>query len=337
MIESEDADRLLRGADEGYGALVPERLFVFIQFEFPWLLGPAEGRYLLRRGEDGEPERVVVLGTLDGGGPGSPVGVRATRRAVRPSLRERWRERGIGRPAPADPAAVTTTRATVIDPISLSAENQARAWLEELDREREVLAATAVLNRVVHAHRVASADPYVREVSPAQAIVIRAGWGEGEQVADGAWLHARELPWRAGGRRRGGRRDRSTVLRPQERLAALLGGRHEMLLCEELVLRARLDLDQGRPAHAAIQLDAAYTAALGELAGEQRPDLALRVAELEKLRPQVAALAQAALAGEAPEREPGEPAAIDEEALGHALGRLEAALRARVAPGFNLP
>jgi hypothetical protein len=315
---------------------VPERLFVFIQFEFPWVLGPAEGRYLLRDGEDGEPQRVVVLGTLDGAGPGS---ARATRREARASLRERWRERGVGRPASAEPAAVSTTRATVIDPVSLSAENQARAWLEDLDREREVLAATAVLNRVVHAHRLASADPYVREVSPAQAIVIRAGWGEGEQVADGAWLHARELPWRAaGGRRRGGRRDRSAALRPQERLAAVLGGRHEMLLCEELVLRARLDLDQGRPAHAAIQLDAAYAAAIGELAGEERPDLALRAAELEKLRPQVAALAQAALAREgAQERGPGEPAAIDEEALEHALVRLEAALRARVAAGFNLP
>ena len=233
---------------------------------------------------------------------------------------------------------MSTTRATVIDPISLSAENQARAWLEELDREREVLAATAVLNRVVHAHRVASADPYVREVSPEQALVIRAGWGEGEQVADGAWLHARELPWRVGGRRRGGRRERSAALRPQERLAALLGGRTEMLVCEELVLRARLDLDQGRPEHAAIQLDAAYAAALGELAAQQRPDLALRLAELEKLRPQVAAQAQAALAGEgARERGAAEPAAIDVEAIEHALGRLEAALRARVAPGFNLP
>ena len=27
---------------------MPERLFVFIQLEFPWALGPADGRYLLR-------------------------------------------------------------------------------------------------------------------------------------------------------------------------------------------------------------------------------------------------------------------------------------------------
>ena len=43
---------------------MPERLFIFMQMEFPWALGPADGRYLLRAGADAEPERVVVLGTL---------------------------------------------------------------------------------------------------------------------------------------------------------------------------------------------------------------------------------------------------------------------------------
>ena len=40
---------------------MPQQLFVFIQLEFPWTLGPADGRYLIRREDDGEPERVVVL------------------------------------------------------------------------------------------------------------------------------------------------------------------------------------------------------------------------------------------------------------------------------------
>ena len=39
--------------EEGYGAAMPQQLFVFIQMEFPWALGPADGRYLLRRGPDG--------------------------------------------------------------------------------------------------------------------------------------------------------------------------------------------------------------------------------------------------------------------------------------------
>jgi hypothetical protein len=215
---------------------------------------------------------------------------------------------------------------TVIDPVSLSADKQARSWLAELDREREVAAAVAVVNRVIHTHRIAAADPYVHEVSPAQALVIRAGWGEGEQVADGRWLHARALPWHSARRNGGGRRrDRSWALRPQERLAALLGARETTLLCEEVVLRARHDIDQGRLPHGALELDRAYALAVPELRGEGRQDLAVRLAELERLAPAVQTQAQAALAG-ASER-------LDEDSLEHALERLEAALRARTAAG----
>src|SRR4029077_249226 len=81
--------------EEGYGAAMPERLFLFMQLEFPWELGPPGGRSLLRRRTDGEPERVVVIGTL---------GAR-----LRPPARaERWRGAGRtgarGKPAPATPA-----------------------------------------------------------------------------------------------------------------------------------------------------------------------------------------------------------------------------------------
>jgi hypothetical protein len=224
---------------------------------------------------------------------------------------------------------VPTARATIVDPVPLSAESQARAWLEDLDREHEIDAAASALNRVLHAHRIAAADTGVHDVAPAQALVIRAGWGEGEQVADGTWLHARELRPGAPPRRGGGRRrERSAALRPQERLAALLGGRTKMLVCEELVLRARLDLDNARLAHAAIQLDAAYAAALAELGAEQRQDLAIRLDELRALQPQVGEQASAVLEGRTGE--------LDAETLEHALGRLEAALRARTAPGFNV-
>jgi hypothetical protein len=299
---------------------MPRQLFVFVQLEFPWVLGPSDGRYLLRDGPQAEPERVVVLETVGAGQAGAELPGPAgwiTRRG------SRRREQDV-EPEPR-PAAVATTRVTVIDPVPLSADGQARAWLEELDRERDVEAAVAIVNRVVHSHRIAAADPYVREVSAAQALVTRAGWGEGEQVASGLWLHARELTSRP--RRRGGRRrDRSWALRPQERLAALLSGRSSGLLCEELSLRARLDLDQGRPAHAAVGLDGALAAAVGELAAERRPDLALRLAELEQLRGGVGEQARAVLGGDG--------AGLDEEALAHALGRLEAALRARTASGI---
>ena len=323
---------------------MPQQLFVFIQLEFPWTLGPADGRYLLRRSEDGEPERVVVLGTLEANG--KPIGAPAAAGRGGFWLPRRLRERARSVPAGPQPAPVSTTRVTVIDPIALSAESQARAWLAELDREREIGAGVAVVNRVIHAHRIAAADPYIHEVSPAQALVIRAGWGEGEQVADGRWLHARGLPWQDGRRaargsaplRRGPGRDRSWALRPQERLAALLGARGAALVCEELALRARLDLDHGRLAHAALELDRALALALLELRGESRQDLAIRIAELEQLGPGIQAQAQLALPagnGAARTRGDDQPAgALDEDVIAHALGRLEATLRARTAAGL---
>ncbi len=307
---------------------MPQQLFVFIQLEFPWTLGPADGRYLLRRGADAEPERVVVLGTLEAGR--QTIGGRSAGGGAPRPLLSRLQRRTPSIPTTPEPAPVATTRVTVIDPVSLSAENQARAWLAELDRDREVGAAVAIINRVIHSHRIASADPYVHEVSPAQALVIRAGWGEGEQVADGRWLHARGLPWPANDRgsaglRRTSSRSRSAALRPQERLASLLGARSVALLCEEITLRARQDLDHGRVAHAAIELERAFTLALGELHAEQRQDLAIRLAELEQLAPDVQAQSQAALRrdGEQPNR----------DVVAHGLGRLEAALRARTASG----
>ena len=125
-----------------------------------------------------------------------------------------------------------------------------------------------------------------------------------------------------GPRRRG---ERSWALRPQERLAALMGGRGQVLLCEELILRARLDLDQGRHAQAAVELERGMTSAVAELRREGRQDLLLRIAELEQLLPGVAGQADLAIEGSA------EP--LYEELLAHAVGRAEAALRARTATG----
>jgi len=293
---------------------MPERLFLFLALEFPWELGPPDGRYLLRtreaagpEAETGEPEHVVVLGTLgaarrtsSGLGTITLPGV-GSRRARRP------------RETTPDPAPVPTARATIIDPVSVSAERQAQAWLAGIDTERETQAALKVLNRVLFAHRIATADPHTHEVAAAQALVIRAGWGKGEQLADGLWQHARELPWSTSPRST----RRAAVLRPQERLAELLGARDQELLCEELALRARLDLDHGRLPHAAIELDAALSAALRELGEEANPALAPRLDELRALHAGV---------------RKAEP---DEADLRHALERLEAALRARTAGGFT--
>jgi hypothetical protein len=304
---------------------MPEQLFLFIQLEFPWALGPPDGRYLLRGESGGEPEHVVVLGTL---GARRATGRGGSERAGR----RRWSgSRGQSTPAEPEPAPVITTRATIVDPVSVSAEGQARSWLSDLDPERDAGAAVVVLNRVLHSHRIATADPYIHEVSPTQALVIRAGWGEGEQIAYGRWLHALDLPpirRVPAGRRRRLKTDHTAALRPEERLAEMLGARGASLLCEDLVLRARLDLDQGRLALAAVELDRALAAALAELRAEGRQDLSIRIAELEQLRPGASLQAQAALPGSA-----GTP---DEETVRHALERLEALLRARTATGFSV-
>jgi hypothetical protein len=307
---------------------VSEQLFLFIQLEFPFSLGPPDGRYLVRATAGAEPQHVLVLATH--GARRGPVGARAGAGGGRLPRFGRSRSRGAASPATPEPALVATARATIIDPISVSAERQARAWLGDLDAEREAHAAVGALNRLLHAHRIASADPFVHEVTPAQALVIRAGWGDGEQVAYGRWLHARELSWSASSARRTGARrplsSRSATLRPEERVAELLGARGPILLCEELALRARLDLDHGRHALAAVELDRALAAALPELRAEGRHDLALRVAELEQLRAGVALQARAAMpdSGDSPE----------EDVVRHGLERLEAALRARAATGL---
>ncbi len=276
--------------------------FGFVQFEFPWALGPTDGRYVLRAGggaAPGEAEHVVVLATLGA-----------------PERRRLARGRRPHRAAPEpSPAPVATARATVIRAAPLEGADAVRAWLEE-DPARRAADALAVLGRVVAAHRVASADPHVLEPGREQALVVRIGHGAGEEVAEGRWAQATTLPPPRGRRER-----RSSALRPQERLAALLAGRERPLACEELLLRARLDLDHAREREAALQLEAALAAALAELAGDG--DLGARRAELAEHREALAAVAAAA------RTRPLAPAQRDTVAL--VLGRLEAALRARAA------
>jgi hypothetical protein len=184
--------------------------------------------------------------------------------------------------------------------------------------EASLLDGLAVLNRALQAYRLINADPWVRTVGRGQALVARVGYGAGEEVADGRWTAARELPFLAA--RRGRRR---ALLEPQAALAAVLGGRADVLACEELALRARLDLDEGRSREAALQLGLALEAALSELMGERgTPALTARVNELRELQPGVEGAAAAALAG-----------GLSSEQLAvvaHALGRLEAALRVQV-------
>jgi hypothetical protein len=166
------------------------------------------------------------------------------------------------RPAQVDSAApeeVPTSRATVVRPSAFASQETARQWLSELRgseeaAESELASGVAVLNRALFARRLASADPYLAEVSVERALVARIGYGEGEEVADGRYAAALELP------RPGARRVKRSMESPDERFAALLGAREEPLVAEELVLRARADLNAGRGREAALQARVALEA-----------------------------------------------------------------------------
>lgn len=213
-----------------------------------------------------------------------------------------------------------TTRATVVDVSEpLGDEAAALSWLAAGD-EAELQEGLVTLNRALFAFRLASEDPYVRPVRRSDVLVARLGFGAGEEVAHGEWRRARELLPPPPRQRRG------HVLEPQARMAAILGGRHPPLVAEELALRVRLDLDEGREREAALGLMAALDAALAELSGAgPSPAVEERLAELGSAADGVAAAAQNALAG------PLTPP--DRELVSEVLGRLQAALRARAATG----
>ena len=113
---------------------------------------------------------------------------------------------------------------------------------------------------------------------------MRVGFGSGDQVAEGRFEAAYAVPDRPG------RVKRVAALQPQERLAALLSGSSDLLVAEELVLRARADLAAQRPREAALQARIALEALLAE-----RPQAAER---LEEHRDPVADAANTALKGE---------------------------------------
>jgi len=284
-----------------------DKLFRFVQFEYPWPLGPDEGRYLLRDHAGEEAHHVLVIAAW------ATKVSRASRR---------W-----GREPPPDnvPAETGLSRATLVE-TTVVTEPEGAAWLEQvatLEAEAAIVDGLHLLNGALRAFRAAAADPFVREVTARQALTVRVGFGAGVEVAEGAWTAARDLPLGAE-KQSSKRRSREAALRTQERFAAVLGGRDAILACEELALRARLDLDERRPREAALQTHLALEAALAELAAfrSQEP-VARRLDELETHRD---ALARAA--NESLQRG---PAAETVTAVEAALELVEATLRARSA------
>ena len=213
----------------------------------------------------------------------------------------------------AEPEAVPTSRATIVRAAPFTGTEDAAGWLAAAELDDELQTAIAVLNRALHAHRVATADPYVTEVSAERALVVRVGYGTGEELADGRFGECLELP------ASGPRRPRRSMEAPEERFATLLGGREEVLPAEELVLRARADLTAGRLAEAALQARVAIEALLAARVASE--DSGAAGGSLGAHREAVASAANAALRGELPG---GSAAALED-----AVAAMELALKRR--------
>lgn len=185
-----------------------------------------------------------------------------------PPGRRRRKPRGAEGGTPSQ--SLPLTRATAIRAYQpFEDEAQAARWLDDSIASEEgvdalVAEGIALLNAALHAQAAAAADPYVAELTAERAALVRIGYGSGDEVAVGRFTLAREVDVR-GGRR--GRARRDEELRPQERVAAVLGGRERIDACEPLLLRARADLDGSRLREAALQLRVALEAMLAELPG----------------------------------------------------------------------
>jgi hypothetical protein len=260
------------------------------------------------RSPAGEAEHVLVVSGLTG----LAAGFRRGRRRK-------------GRAARSDPSAAApelpATRMTVIRPGGFDTAAEAEAWLARAragEQEREALVAEAIgiVNRALHAHAVAALDPQAGGVSAAAATATRIGWGGGDELADGGYAKAIDIEPPTS------RRNRTEALRPQERLAAALGGREPTEACETLLLRARADLDGGRIREAALQLRMGLEALLAEVSSDGAgADQAADLAELGGRRSSTGEAADAALTGQ--------PSAALAETVAETLRLCERVLRRR--------
>jgi hypothetical protein len=251
-------------------------LFLFVQFEFTHAVGPHAARYVV------EPHVLDAGRTADGGAEAGRRG------SIDPALDARNREladvsRGVGASdvlvigvlgAPAGQRRLLRKTRTVERdvpptevPLSLvtfvkgteplTDERQAAAGLDAIrfsEPAQEELAeeGLAVLNLAIRGYRAGARDPYASEVTRRDARRVRIGYGNTEDVQDGVWRVAFELPPALQSRSK-----RIERLRPAEAVAAVLSGRAEVLEGEDLLLRALIDLDQGRTRAAAQQVAAA--------------------------------------------------------------------------------
>ena len=284
----------------------PPLRFGFVQWEFPGGSGPDPGRYVVRRFAGDDAQQVA--------------GHRRARRAA-PA---RAAAAGARARPSRTPAPVEVTRATVIDAGAAGGERERRGLARAAagdDADASTGEALAVLNRAL-------ARAPDRDRGPA-------GWRRRRRARAG---HARRLRHRRAGRRRAtGRRrascprrrrgsTREAALRPQERFAALLAGaRRGARVRAAGAARARATSTTAARARPRSSSTAALDAALRGARG------------LARARRDAGAAGRAGGAGRRASRRPprrrGRAGSTSRRGavVERALGRLEAALRARTA------
>jgi hypothetical protein len=263
--------------------------FPIVQLEFTHALGPPAGRYTVREdapsgngaapGAAGSADVLVIQ--VEGAPP--------TRRRL---LRSRVRAAKPG----ATPAEVPIVVATLVKGTSaLAGRAEGDALLAELREGAEQLVAEglAVVNRAITAYRLCAGDPHAVGVTRQDARTVRVGYGTGELVFHGSWEQAVEVP-----APRAPKLKREVSLMPQQGVAAVLSAGAPVLEAEELILRAGLDLEQGRERAAAVGLRAGLDLLRGELRDQDlSPAARRRLEEAEAGAGELAELASRATDG----------------------------------------
>ena len=263
--------------------------FPIVQLEFTNALGPPAGRYTVRG------DRPSGNGAAPGGADVLVIQVEGAPPTRRRLLRSRVRAVKPG----ATPAEVPIVVATLVKGTSaLAGRAEGDALLAELhdggDRaEQWVAEGLAVVNRAITAYRLCAGDPHAVGVTRQDARTVRVGYGTGELVFHGSWEQAIEVP-----PPRAPKVKREVSLLPQQGVAAVLSAGAPLLEAEELILRAGLDLEQGRERAAAVGLRAGLDLLRAELRDQDlSPGARRRLEEAEAGAGELAELASRATDG----------------------------------------
>jgi hypothetical protein len=288
-------------------------VFLFIQFEFTHAVGPHAARYvvdprlvpdtspvtsLIEAGRvprdpalDARNQQLAGVSRGIGSSDVLVVGVVAAPASHTRLLRKARQAERQAPPAEVPLSLVTFVKGT--EPLSHPRDAARRLdaiRLSEDEQQRWVRRGLGVLNLAIRAYRTGAPDPYAIEVTRRDARRVRIGYGTTEEVQNGLWQEAVELPPPLRSRPK-----RIERLRPSEAVAVVLSGEAEVLESEDLLLRALIDLDQGRTRAAAYQAAGAMRLLpleLGSRPGANRIDLA-SLAEPAERAEELVALATA--------------------------------------------